>query len=380
MRAYLALAVACVFIVGCGGTASVPPARSNDNLSATSTNTATATQQLLVGTFNFTAWYDQSPLALLGRGAYGRSTPNDIRFASTPTFNRVYVAFPQPTNDVNNDVLEFDGTTHAVRRVMPVGPYGTNAIAVMPDDSRLYIGVDTLNVPSTLNTVHVVDVATGKLLTRVPLPIRSGHIWMAADPSGAHVYVLTPNEFGPGVLTQIDTATNTLGYNSARFPSGLSMESFGDELTVTSDDRTVNFASVVIGGHGNADTVFAVDAASGSIIATIATLSGTEYFPALVDSKTTSALYVVKSVSPQRTGSLPVISLLTLNPRTLAAERQVPLSGIRQVMSIAAASSGHVFLNAQLLSKAWVIEAVDPTSGKVLTSIAAPQAVNIYAQ
>jgi YVTN family beta-propeller protein len=120
--------------------------------------------------------------------------------AVTPDGKHVYVANNSNPNGPGT-VSVIDTATNTVVATVVVGnaPFG---VAVTPDGKHAYVA----NAGS--NNVSVIDTATNMVVATVP--VGGQPIGVAVTPDGKHVYVTNSNPNGPGTVSVIDTATNTV--------------------------------------------------------------------------------------------------------------------------------------------------------------------------
>lgn len=148
----------------------------------------------------------------------------------------------------------------------------------------------------TTAAVAAVDIATQTLITTISLPnpgtsSASSISDLIVSPDGSYVYACQSlTTLGEYAVTKIDTTTNTI-VGSATAPGN----SYVTNLTITPDGTTV------YAFDGALSQIYAVDAASMAIIATI-TLPTSSNYP------TGSAAYA--SLYPSRTGSFVFVGVL----------------------------------------------------------------------
>lgn len=393
MRSHLIVALACVLITGCGGggsssggtspllptgpngiTGSGGPSPAPPNGPPSNGGGNASALRLLIGGAAFVQWNSQSTLGVLGTIGFSCPTALNVIFAMTPDLNRVYAVGGGRSNTIaNKGVIEFDGSNFSVRRTIRVGSVDTISVAVTPDDSKLYVMTNTvLPQPPGKDSVEVIDVASGAVIKTIQLPTSSAFAQMAVDHSGAHVYVYADNNSnfvsggGPPTLMRINTSDDSLAYSIA-IPNATIIDLFlQGALSVTADDQTVNLSATIL-TIPNQNRVFAIEAASGSIVAS------SDAFMGILDAaKTGSTLYVVEAATGHQ--------VLTVDPRTLAVQKMVSFTGIFDVLTAAAGSSGDVFIGGDTNAKG-IIEAVDPSTGNVLQSASVPTEIfQVFAQ
>ena len=145
--------------------------------------------------------------------------------------------------DLSGTVAEFDASTGALVRTIPVGP---NPGSVSSDGTHVWVSSTAIFSPYN-GTVFELDASTGALVRTIPVGTRPGGV----SSDGTHVWVAN---FGFSTVTEIDAfygsvvATIPVGFG----PGGVSSD--GTHVWVT------GYAS---------NTVTEIDASSGSVIATI---------------------------------------------------------------------------------------------------------------
>ncbi len=381
MRAYLALALVCACITGCSGAGSTTGGSSSlapsGPAGSTSGSGSTASQriftlgpQTLSSYAPFIAWFSESPLSFLNDVAFSCPQPAVLfSVGYTPDFNHVYVVGnAEGFAVINNTVLQFNGTTYSQGPPISLGAVNGKAVAVTPDNSKLYVAVQSavsnpvVGPPPDL--VYVVDVASGKIVKTISLTTSSGTQLMAIASTGSSVYLLSDdalhhNNNAQDVLTRINTSDDSVAYQLRA--TTLPVEG----MRISRDDSTLD---MIVNGQ----YIYAVDAASGSTVATYAIPS--QYAAqALDESKTSPDVYVATNVAHN--------VLMTLDSRSLMLKNTVPINTGLNLSYIAAASSGLVYLDVQPAGTTSVIEAVDPKSGATVGSISKNVGANgIFAQ
>lgn len=374
MRSFLALALGCVLVAGCGGSggstsgsaSTFSPTTSNGTGTGSSgaTSSTSTSDRLLTTRFPVARWYNESSLAFLGQVAIACQGQESFEVAYTAGFNRVYIESQGAQNQtfVNNGVLELDGTTYSLRRTIQLGSVNTMSIAVTPDDSKLYIGVQTFPITNhSQDLVDVVDVPSGKIIKTITMSTNSRTQQMAADKSG-HVYVVSDDGNGSAhaTIVRINTTDDSVAYTTQL---GSTYPQFFDNVAVSADQSTINFNSF--------SNAFAVDAASGTVLATVP-LNGSPFGDD--DAKTGSAFYVYTQTAPTGT-------LTTYDPRTLTVKHAVTVNPNLANNSVSAGSSGLIYVNREATDASWHIDAVDPATGSVVQSVPEPDgAVLVNAQ
>jgi YVTN family beta-propeller protein len=136
--------------------------------------------------------------------------------------------------------------TNTVVATVPVGsfPYG---VAVTPDGTHAYVANQGSNDVSVIDTASNTVVAT--------IPVGNAPSGVAVTPDGLHAYVTNhpTGSGGSGIVTVIDTATNTV--EAATIPVGTSLEG----VAVAPDGKHVYVAN-----QGSND-VSVIDTASNTV-------------------------------------------------------------------------------------------------------------------
>ena len=286
-------------------------------------------------------WYNESSLAQLGQVAIACQGEQDFEVAYTPGFDRVYLeAQGEPSQTfVDNTVLELDGGTFSLRRTIQVGGVNTMSIAVTPDDSKLYVGAQTLPLSnSSQDLIDVIDVPSGKIIKTITMSTSSSSQQMAADKSG-HVYVVSDDanhaSAGHATVVRINTSDDSVAYMTELGPNNR----FFYNVAISTDQSTVNFISFT--------NAYAIDAASGAVLASVP-LNGSPHGDD--DAKSGSAFYVF-------TQSAPTGTFTTYDPRTL---------------TVSAGSSGLIYVAREANDASWHLDAVNPTTGTVVQTVPEP--------
>jgi YVTN family beta-propeller protein len=186
--------------------------------------------------------------------------------------SKVYVA-NQGTGKIPGSVSVIDSATNTATATIPLGLTGPGALAVTPDDSKVYV-TDTRGVSVIATATNAV---TGTILVAGP-----GNL--AVSPDGNTVYVT-----GSSGVSVIDAATNTV---IATIPVG------GGALAVTPDGSKVYLTSS--GG------VSVIATASNTVIATIPVDGG-----GLAVTPDGSKVYIITGHIASGAGTVSVIDTAT---------------------------------------------------------------------
>jgi len=143
----------------------------------------------------------------------------------------------------SNTISVIDTATNKVTTTIPVGtgPYG---VAVSSDGKKVYVA------NNDSNTVSVIDTATNKVTATVS--VRSGPCGIAVSPNGTKVYVANHLD---NTTSVIDTTTNAV---IATVPIG----SYPYGVAVTPDGTKVYFASSVYSENSTNSIVSVIDTAT----------------------------------------------------------------------------------------------------------------------
>jgi len=129
-------------------------------------------------------------------------------------------------------------SSSAVLTTIPVG-MEPRQVTVAPDGKRAYVSLSDLSPGSPRGAVGVIDTGSNTLLATVAVGILPGGVVVAPD--GRHAYV--PNIQNGGVVSVIDTATNTVTDNiTVSVPTSRPLEAAitpdGRELYVAINDAS----------------------------------------------------------------------------------------------------------------------------------------------
>ena len=158
--------------------------------------------------------------------------------------NALAVPFAYITNQNSNNVSVIDTATNTVVATIPVGS-GPVGVAVNPSGTRLYV----TNRGS--GNISVIDTSTNAVVATIP--VGSGPVGVAVNPSGTRLYAAN---FSSNTVSVIDTSTNavvaTIPVGSA--PNDVAVNPSGTRLYV------VNHLS---------STVSVIDASTNTVVITI---------------------------------------------------------------------------------------------------------------
>jgi YVTN family beta-propeller protein len=189
------------------------------------------------------------------------------------------------TNATSNNVSVIDTATNKVTTTIPVGsfPFG---VAVAPDGRRAYIANDGSE------TVSVIDTATNKVIATIGT---RGSVGIAVSPDGRRVYAANLLDQS---ISVIDTGTNTLiaTVPVSIFPYDVKVA--GKKVYVTNCTAQCSSSSP--------GTVTVLDAATNKVIATIS-VAPTTNAPGLAVSPDGRRVYVTNEISD----NVPVIDTAT---------------------------------------------------------------------
>lgn len=139
--------------------------------------------------------------------------------AVTPNGAAVYV-----TSWGDNTVYVIATASNSILTTVSVGP-GPRGVAVTPNGAAVYVTNENDQGVPNGDSVSVIDTATNKVKTVVPLPAGSQPIGVAVTPDGSRVYVADlGNTPGNSMVSVIDTATNTV---VTAVPVGINPVAFG---------------------------------------------------------------------------------------------------------------------------------------------------------
>ena len=150
----------------------------------------------------------------------------------------------------SNTISVIDTATNKVTTTIPVGtgPYG---VAVSSDGKKVYVA------NNDSNTVSVIDTATNKVTATVS--VRSGPCGIAVSPNGTKVYVANHLD---NTTSVIDTTTNAV---IATVPIG----SYPYGVAITPDGTKVYFASSVYSENSTNSIVSVIDTATNTVTASV---------------------------------------------------------------------------------------------------------------
>ena len=140
------------------------------------------------------------PSALVG------NSPQAV--AVSPDSRRLYVTSLQPVNGrLDGELVIVDIATRTRIVALPFGARQTYGVAASPDGSRIYVVTTT----GAAQGVRVVDAETFAVVTDVTLPGSGFGTPISLSPDGRTAYVpRQPSGSGPGVVSVIDTTSNTV--------------------------------------------------------------------------------------------------------------------------------------------------------------------------
>jgi YVTN family beta-propeller protein len=184
--------------------------------------------------------------------AVGAPTTFPRSEAVSPDASKVYVSsapFPTPLGSPGLAIVSvIDTATNTVIATIPVGDQHTlqpGGMAVAPDGSKVYVGVDD----NSSGSLSVIDTATNAVSATIPLG-SSTVAGVAVAPDGSKVYAASG-----GAIFVIDTATNTV---SATIPV------IGFKLVATPDG-----SKVYVTNGSPSNTVSVINTATNTVSTTI---------------------------------------------------------------------------------------------------------------
>jgi YVTN family beta-propeller protein len=171
--------------------------------------------------------------------------------AMTPDGKKVYV-----TNFRSNNVSVIDTAKNKVTDTIPVG-VGPRGVAVTPDGRKVYLA--DFAIGGFFGTFSVIDTATNKVTATIPFPSEDfvETEAVAVSPDGSKVYVTINEQHGSGVVSVINTSTNTLAFFSDldhMFGDGLAVSADGSKVYVTSS-LAINMGFVSVFGSAKSATI-----------------------------------------------------------------------------------------------------------------------------
>ncbi|HEY0814737.1 MAG TPA: serine/threonine-protein kinase [Pseudonocardia sp.] len=181
-----------------------------------------------------------APLGPLARSVDTPTVGPTVQANSTPGYMQVapngryaYIA-----NREAGVLSVFDTTRNAVTGTINVPQGGPQFVTFAPDGKRAYVSIYNNN--RTVNVVGVLDTATSKFVTMVPVGVRP--FALDVTPDGKRVYV--PNH-DSGSISVIDTATDDVIDTIKVAPNPHWVDISTDGKTVYAADHESNVVSVI---------------------------------------------------------------------------------------------------------------------------------------